>query len=77
MQLLMYPAVAVPTAEAVLKAEPPTERIAGNAIFLALSEDGTESPFISKTYSFDLTRRMMEEGRTRLCPSWKRPKTRF
>lgn len=68
MQLLMYPAVAVPTAEAVLKAEPPTERIAGNAIFLALSEDGTESPFISKTYSFDLTRRMMEEGEDPVMP---------
>lgn len=68
MQLLMYPGVAVPTAEAVLKAEPPTERIAGNAIFLALSEDGTESPFITKTYSFDLTRRMMEEGEDPVMP---------
>ncbi|OIB04116.1 spore gernimation protein GerC [Paenibacillus sp. LC231] len=68
MQLLMYPGVAVPTAEAVLKAEPPTERIAGNAIFLALSEEGTESPFITKTYSFDLTRRMMEEGEDPVMP---------
>lgn len=68
MQLLMYPAVAIPTAEAILKAEPPTERIAGNAIFLALSEDGTESPFITKTYSFDLTRRMMEEGEDPVMP---------
>ncbi|MGE7825294.1 Ger(x)C family spore germination protein [Paenibacillus sp. NPDC093718] len=68
MQLLMYPAVAIPTAEAILKADPPTERIAGNAIFLALSEEGTESPFITKTYSFDLTRRMMEEGEDPVMP---------
>ncbi len=68
MQLLMYPAVAVPTAEEVLKAEPPTERIAGNAIFLALSEEGTESPFITKTYSFDLTRRMVERGEDPVMP---------
>lgn len=46
----------------------PTERIAGNAIFLALSEDGTESPFISKTYSFDLSRRMLEEGEDPVMP---------
>jgi len=68
MQLLMYPAVAIPTAEAVLKVQPATERIAGNAIFLALSEDGTESPFIAKTYSFDLSRRMTETGEDPVMP---------
>ncbi|MFE0557879.1 Ger(x)C family spore germination protein [Paenibacillus sp. NPDC058910] len=68
MQLLMYPAVAIPSAEAVLKTDPPTERIAGNAIFLALSEDGTESPFITRTYSFDLSRRMLEEGEDPVMP---------
>ncbi|EFU43601.1 germination protein, Ger(x)C family [Paenibacillus vortex V453] len=68
MQLLMYPAVAIPTAEEVLRAEPPTERIAGNAIFLALSEDGTESPFITRTYSFDLARRMTEVGEDPVMP---------
>lgn len=68
MQLLMYPAVAVPTAEAVLKVQPSTERIAGNSIFLALSEDGTESPFIIRTYSFDLARRMSEVGEDPIMP---------
>ncbi|GIP00196.1 hypothetical protein J14TS5_52810 [Paenibacillus lautus] len=68
MQLLMYPAVAIPTAEAVLKTDPPTERIAGNAIFLAISEEGTESPFITKTYSFDLSRRMVEVGEDPVMP---------
>jgi len=67
-QLLMYPAVAVPTAEAVLKVQPSTERIAGNAIFQALSEDGTESPFIIRTYSFDLARRMTEVGEDPIMP---------
>ncbi|SMF66158.1 spore germination protein KC [Paenibacillus uliginis N3/975] len=68
MQLLMYPAVAIPTAEAVLKTQPPTERIAGTSLFLALSEDGTESPYIIKTYSFDLARRISEEGMDPILP---------
>lgn len=67
-QFLMYPAVAVPTAEAVLKVEPSTERIAGNAIFVALSEEGTESPYIVRTYSFDMARRMKEVGEDPIMP---------
>lgn len=67
-QLLMYPAVAIPTAEAVLNVQPATERIAGNSLFLALSEDGTDSPYITKTYSFDLARRMTERGTDPIMP---------
>lgn len=67
-QLLMFPAVAIPTAEAVLKVQPPTERIAGNALVLALSEDGTESPFITSTFAFDLNRRMSEIGEDPVMP---------
>ncbi|MUG67585.1 Ger(x)C family spore germination protein [Paenibacillus campinasensis] len=67
-QLLMFPALAVPTAEAVMKIQPPTERIAGNALVLALSEDGTESPFITRTFAFDLNRRMAEIGEDPVIP---------
>lgn len=61
-QMILFPAVGKPTAEAVLGVQPPPERIAGNALFLALSEEGTASPYIAKTYSFDLGRRMREKG---------------
>ncbi|WP_422658680.1 Ger(x)C family spore germination protein [Paenibacillus sp. EC2-1] len=67
-QLLMYPTVAIPTAEAVLKVQPKTERIAGNSLFLALSEDGSDSPYITKMYSFDLARRMNEKGKDPIMP---------
>lgn len=67
-QLLLYPGVARPSAEAVLNVVPPTERIAGNSLFLALSSDGTESPFIVKTFSFDLSRRMQEKGKDPFIP---------
>lgn len=67
-QLLLYPGMARPSAEAVLNVVPPTERIAGNSLFLALSSDGTESPFIVKTFSFDLARRMREKGKDPMIP---------
>ncbi|WP_347880747.1 Ger(x)C family spore germination protein [Paenibacillus sp. F411] len=61
-QLIMYPAVAVPDARTILNVSPATERIAGNAKALALSEEGTESPYIAKTYLFDVDRRVRESG---------------
>lgn len=61
-QMILFPAVGKPTAEAVLGVQQPSERIAGNSLFLALSEEGTESPYIAKTFSFDLDRRMSEKG---------------
>lgn len=61
-QMILFPAVGKPTAEAVLRVQSPSERIAGNALFLALSEEGTESPYIAKVFSFDLARRMREKG---------------
>ncbi|MEK3733091.1 MULTISPECIES: Ger(x)C family spore germination protein [Paenibacillus] len=67
-QLLMFPGVAIPTAEAVLKIQPPTERVAGNALVLAISEDGTESPFITRTFAFDLNRKMREIGEDPVMP---------
>lgn len=68
MQLILYPTVAIPTAEAVLRVQPRTERIAGNSLFLALSEDGSDSPYITKMYSFDLDRRIKEKGKDPLMP---------
>ena len=55
-------AIGEPDAETVLNANPMSERIRGNALILALSGDGTESPYIVKEPIFDLFRRMHSHG---------------
>ncbi|MDO7906060.1 Ger(x)C family spore germination protein [Paenibacillus sp. JX-17] len=62
-QLLIYNAVARPTAKEVLKVQPVTERLPGNSLLLALSMDGTESPYIvPPMFSYRLERTLMERG---------------
>ncbi|MEK8131842.1 Ger(x)C family spore germination protein [Paenibacillus filicis] len=67
-QLVGLVAVAMPTAEAVMQVKPKGERIPANALFLALGEEGTESPYIIGTYLFDLERRLSEEGLDPIIP---------
>ncbi|MNH83856.1 Spore germination protein B3 precursor [compost metagenome] len=63
LQLTIYTAVARPTAKEVLNVQPVTERIPANSILLALSKDGTESPFIvPPAFSYILQRRIDEKG---------------
>jgi Ger(x)C family germination protein len=61
-QLISYTAVAEPNALAVLKSNPATERIAGNAFFLTFGKEGTESPYTVTEYLFDSFRRFKEKG---------------
>ncbi|MBM7563171.1 Ger(x)C family spore germination protein [Paenibacillus sacheonensis] len=61
-QLISYAAVAQPTAMAILKANPATERIAGNAFFLTFGKEGTVSPYTVTEYLFDIFRRFSEKG---------------
>lgn len=68
-QLLLLTAVGKPTAKEVLAIQPKTERLPGNALFLALSLDGTESPFIvPAAYSFILDRNKEEIGSDPILP---------
>ncbi|SDC92091.1 germination protein, Ger(x)C family [Paenibacillus sp. UNCCL117] len=60
--------VGSPTAEAVLQVKPKGERIPANSLFLALGHEGTESPYIIRTYLFDLERRLTEEGLDPIMP---------
>ncbi|MBP2000720.1 Ger(x)C family germination protein [Paenibacillus shirakamiensis] len=61
-QLLNFIGIAKPSAKEVLTVQPPTERIPANSILLALSKDGTESPFIVNIYLYNLYRRLQEKG---------------
>ncbi|WP_433946803.1 Ger(x)C family spore germination protein [Paenibacillus sp. SN-8-1] len=63
LQLTIFTAVAKPSAKEVLNVQPVTERIPANSLLLALSKDGTESPFIvPPAYSYILQRRIDETG---------------
>ncbi|NBD23288.1 Ger(x)C family spore germination protein [Paenibacillus glycinis] len=61
-QLISYLATAEPSANKVLKANPTTERIAGNAFFLTFGKEGTISPYTVTEYLFDSFRRFKEKG---------------
>ncbi|AWB43595.1 Ger(x)C family spore germination protein [Paenibacillus sp. CAA11] len=67
-QLIMYCAIGRPNASEVLAVQPKTERIPSNSLFLALGKEGTESPFILSSYSFDVKRRLMERGLDPVLP---------
>lgn len=61
-QLILNFAIGRPEALPVLKVKPESERIPSNSLILAMSGQGTESPFITSVYSFELMRNMYEKG---------------
>lgn len=61
-QLIMLYAVGIPNAKEVVKMHTKSERLPGNALILALTKDGSESPFIVSAYNFDVSRRTKEHG---------------
>ncbi|TYA15295.1 Ger(x)C family spore germination protein [Paenibacillus faecis] len=67
-QLIMYVAVGKPSAKEVVNMQTKSERLPGNALILSLGTEGTESPFITTIYSFDLHRRVNERGMDPLMP---------
>ncbi|WNS42567.1 Ger(x)C family spore germination protein [Paenibacillus sp. MMS20-IR301] len=67
-QLILNFAVGKPEALDVLKVKPPSERIPSNSLILAMSGQGTESPFISSVYSYQLMRSIYEQGIDPILP---------
>lgn len=67
-QLVSYFAVGDPDALSVLKVQPQSERYPGNALFLTFGKEGTESPYITTTYLFDMVRRHFEMGLDPVLP---------
>lgn len=67
-QLISYMAVARPSANKVLTANPTTERIAGNSFLLTFGKEGTVSPYTVTEYLFDSVRRFKETGLDPVLP---------
>ncbi|MEK3718076.1 Ger(x)C family spore germination protein [Paenibacillus sp. FSL R7-0333] len=67
-QLILNFAVGRPGALEVLQVKPPSERIPSNSLILAMSGQGTESPFISSVYSYQLMRSIYENGIDPILP---------
>lgn len=67
-QLIVNFAVGRPEALQVLQVRPESERIPSNSLILAMSGQGTESPFIASVYSFQLMRNIYEKGIDPILP---------
>ncbi len=67
-QLILNFAVGRPAALDVLRVKPPSERIPSNSLIMAMSGEGTESPFIASVYSYQLMRDMYEQGKDPILP---------
>lgn len=67
-QSILNFAVGRPGALEVLQVKPPSERIPSNSLILAMSGQGTESPFISSVYSYQLMRNIYENGIDPILP---------
>ncbi|TJY43965.1 Ger(x)C family spore germination protein [Cohnella pontilimi] len=67
-QQIAYIALGEPDAKSVLNTKVKSERLPGNALILALSREGTESPFIATVYLFDYYRRVRGYGKDPYLP---------
>lgn len=57
-----------PDAATVINAKPLSERLPGNSLILAFSDEGTESPYIIKAPLFDYYRRVFDLGKDPYLP---------
>ncbi|MCD1257990.1 Ger(x)C family spore germination protein [Paenibacillus athensensis] len=67
-QMIAWMAVGDPSAEAVLKLNTRSERLAGNALMLSFGRTGVESGYIVSQYLFDFYRKMRELGLDPVLP---------
>lgn len=67
-QLILNLGVGRPDALGVLQVRPASEHIPSNSLILAMSGQGTESPFISSVYSYQMMRNVYEKGIDPILP---------
>ncbi|WHX48253.1 Ger(x)C family spore germination C-terminal domain-containing protein [Paenibacillus woosongensis] len=67
-QLVAYNGVARPTAKEVLGVRLKSERVPAYYLILSLGKEGTESPFIVSTFSYNLRRHLTEQGLDPVLP---------
>ncbi|WP_151733658.1 Ger(x)C family spore germination protein [Paenibacillus tengchongensis] len=68
MQLILNFSIGRPNALEVLQVKPPSERIPSNSLIMAMSGQGTESPFITSVYTYELMRKLYEKGIDPILP---------
>ncbi|NRD79282.1 Ger(x)C family spore germination protein [Bacillus sp. BRMEA1] len=67
-QEIAWIGIGKPSALAVLKVRPKSEHFPGDALFLALGKDGSETPFIISEFFFDFKKRTTEKGLDPVLP---------
>ncbi|MGN7408718.1 Ger(x)C family spore germination protein [Sporosarcina sp. SAFN-010] len=68
LQLVLYVLMAKPTAEEVLKAQPPLEAAGENSLYNYFDKTGTESPFVTTTFLFEFRRDYDTKGKSSALP---------
>ncbi|MBM7652986.1 Ger(x)C family spore germination protein [Neobacillus cucumis] len=67
-QKIAWVNIGKPTALDVLKVKPKSEYLPSNALFLALGKEGSETPYITSEFLFDLKYRLIERGIDPIMP---------
>lgn len=67
-QKIAWVGIGKPSAIDVLKVEPRSEHFPGDALFLALGKDGSETPFIISEFLFDFKKKVTEKGLDPVLP---------
>jgi spore germination protein KC len=67
-QQIAYMSIGEPDAKSVVSLTPKSERLPGNALILAFSNEGTESPYIATEFLFDYYRRLKDHGKDPYLP---------
>ncbi|MBS4201983.1 Ger(x)C family spore germination protein [Bacillus sp. FJAT-49732] len=67
-QMISWVGIGQPSAEKVLKTEPPSEMAGSIVLPNFFSNNGVESPYIVSTYLFDLRRKLLENGIDPILP---------
>lgn len=68
LQQIAYIGVAEKSAKSILEMKPKDERLPGNYLFLVFGDTGTETPFITTNYLFNLRRGLTEYGLDPVLP---------
>jgi spore germination protein KC len=62
LQEILWVSLSKPTSLDVLKVKPQAEQVPSNTMFLTMSGEGTENPYVMSEYMFDFKKRLSEKG---------------
>ena len=76
-QPIAWVAIGSPSALDILKVKPKGERVPSNSLFLRFGGEGTETPYITSIYLYDLKRNITERGIDPILPIIEAEKDNF